>query len=340
MRFLITGHTGFKGAWLSLMLVERGDEVCGIALDPEQGSLFEKARVAELLKLDVRGDIREPDVVQRAVQESRPDVVVHMAAQPLVRDSYARPRWTIETNVMGTFSVLEAVSTAESVRAQVMVTTDKVYLNVSQEAGYVESDSLGAGDLYSTSKAMADLLVQSWTSSLGGPPTAVARAGNVLGGGDVSTDRLMPDLLTAFTSGQPAELRYPNAVRPWQHVLDCLNGYLHLVDALLNGAGRGEWNFGPGPDGFRTVRELAAVAAEDWGDGASWREATGEHVHEAQLLALDAAKAERELGWRNQWDFAATVAATVEWQKWVDGGLSPREATVRQIRRFYESSSD
>ena len=340
MRLLITGHTGFKGAWLSLMLVERGDEVCGLALDPEHGSLFETAGVGELMKSDVRGDIREPDVVQRAVRDSQPDVVVHMAAQPLVRDSYSRPRWTMETNVMGTFNVLEAVSAAESVRAQVMVTTDKVYLNVGQDAGYLESDSLGAGDPYSTSKAMADLLVQSWKSSFYGPPTAVARAGNVLGGGDVSTDRLMPDLVKAFASGQVAELRYPEAVRPWQHVLDCLNGYLHLVDALLNGAGRGEWNFGPGPDSFRTVRELAAVAAKDWGDGASWSESTGEHLHEAQLLALDAAKAESELGWRNKLDFAATVAATVEWQKWVDGGMSPREATVRQIRRFYESSSD
>ena len=340
MRFLITGHTGFKGAWLSLMLLERGDEVCGIALDPEQGSLFETAGVAELLKLDVRGDIRDPDVIQRAVQSSQPDVVIHMAAQPLVRDSYARPRWTMETNVTGTLNVLEAVSAAESVRAQVMVTTDKVYLNVSQEAGYVESDSLGAGDPYSTSKAMADLLVQSWTRSFDGPPTAIARAGNVLGGGDISTDRLMPDLLKAFASGHAAELRYPDAVRPWQHVLDCLYGYLHLADALLEGSGAGEWNFGPGPDGFRTVCELAAVAAEDWGDGASWSESTGEHVHEARLLALDAAKAERELGWRNQLDFATTVAWTVEWQKWVDGGISPREATARQIRRFYESRAD
>lgn len=340
MRFLLTGHTGFKGAWLSLMLVERGDEVCGLALDPEPGSLFETACVGELLMFDIRGDIQNSDVVHRAVQDSQPDVVIHMAAQPLVRDSYARPRWTMETNVMGTFNVLEAVSSVGSVRAQVMVTTDKVYLNVGQEAGYTESDALGAGDPYSTSKAMADLLVQSWTASFDGPPTAVARAGNVLGGGDISTDRLMPDLLTAFASGRSAELRYPDAVRPWQHVLDCLNGYLHLTDALLDGSGTGEWNFGPGPDGFRTVRELAAVAAMDWGDGASWSGSTGEHLHEAQLLALDAAKAERELGWRNQLDFAATIAWTVEWQKWVDNGLSPQEATVRQIRRFYESSTD
>ena len=337
---LVTGHTGFKGAWLSLMLGERGDEVCGLALDPEPGSLFERAGVAELLKRDLRGDIRDPDVVGRAVQDSQPDVVVHMAAQPLVRVSYARPRWTMETNVMGTLNVLEAVSAVGSVRAQVIVTTDKVYLNVGQEAGYVETDALGAGDPYSTSKAMADLLVQSWKASLDGPPTAVARAGNVLGGGDISTDRLMPDLLTAFASGQPAELRYPNAVRPWQHVLDCLNGYLCLIDALLEGAGDGEWNFGPGPDGFRTVRELASVAARDWGDGASWTESPREHLHEAHLLALDAAKAERELGWRNRLDFAATVAATVEWQKWVGDGVSPREATVRQIRRFYESRTD
>lgn len=338
MRFLITGHTGFKGAWLGLILAQRGDEVCGVALDPEPGSLFETADVSEFMKLDVRGDIRDPSVVQQAVQESQPDVVIHMAAQPLVRDSYERPRWTMETNVMGTLNVLEAVSAVNSVQAQVMVTTDKVYLNVGQEAGYVESDRLGAGDPYSTSKAMADLLVQSWTFSFAGPPTAIARAGNVLGGGDVSTDRLMPDLLAAFQAGRSAELRYPAAVRPWQHVLDCLNGYLHLVDALLDGTGEGEWNFGPGADGFRTVRELATLAAKDWGGGASWHESTDQHHHEAHLLALDAAKAQRELGWKNRWGFAETVGATVEWQKLVAGGLSPRAATLGQIERFYGAS--
>lgn len=335
---LITGHTGFKGAWLALMFAERGDEVAGLALDPEPGSLFDSAGIADLISLDMRGDIRDPEVTREAIARTEPDVVVHMAAQPLVRDSYVRPRWTMETNVMGTLNVLEAGSAAESVRAQVMVTTDKVYENVGQEAGYVEGDRLGAGDPYSTSKAMADLLVQSWARSFSGPPIAIARAGNVLGGGDVSTDRLMPDLLRAFSEGRSAELRYPDAVRPWQHVLDCLNGYIYLVDALLSGQGEGEWNFGPGRDSFRTVRELAELTAELWGTPAIWHESSEPHPHEAHLLALDSSKAEQELGWRNRLTFAESVSATVEWQQQVDAGLSAREATLRQIRKFYDRS--
>lgn len=340
MRVLVTGHTGFKGSWLVLLLTSRGDEVCGLALDPEPSSLFQIAGIADLMASDVRGDVRDPEVVQRTVREAAPDVVIHMAAQPLVRDSYSRPRWTMETNVMGTLNVLEAVSSVSSVRAQVMVTTDKVYLNVGQADGYVEADTLGPGDPYSTSKAMADLLVQSWTASFDGPPTAIARAGNVLGGGDTSVDRLMPDLLAAFAAGRPAELRYPDAVRPWQHVLDCLNGYVYLVDALLAGTGQGAWNFGPGGDSFRTVREVATMAAAVWGEGASWHESADVHPHEARVLALDSTKAQRQLGWRNQLGFQDTISAAIEWKKWVDTGLDPREATLRQIRRFYEASSD
>jgi CDP-glucose 4,6-dehydratase len=199
MRYLVTGHTGFKGAWLTLMLTERGHEVFGLSLDPESGSLYEIARLDEIVTLDIRGDIRDASVVQDAMAASNPDVVIHMAAQPLVRESYVDPRWTMETNVMGTYNVLEAVQSASSVRAQLIVTTDKVYRNVNQDFGYLEDDALGGHDPYSASKAMADILTQSWVASFDTCPTAIARAGNVIGGGDVSTDRLharSPSLLS------------------------------------------------------------------------------------------------------------------------------------------------
>lgn len=315
MRYLVTGHTGFKGAWLTLMLQRHGHTVSGLALDPEPGALFETAGVADLLEHDIRGDIRDASVVRTALDRTQPDVVLHMAAQPLVRESYTDPRWTMETNVMGTLNVLDAVQGTPSVRAQVIVTTDKVYRNVNQVAGYVETDPLGGHDPYSASKAMADLLTQSWTASFAGPPTAIARAGNVIGGGDVSKDRLLPDLLRGFAHSRTVEIRYPDAVRPWQHVLDCLHGYLLLADALLAdpGAAVGAWNFCPGPESFVTVGAVADLAASLWGPDASWAPTPGDHPHEAELLALDATKARTLLGWTDRLPFADAVAWTVDW---------------------------
>jgi CDP-glucose 4,6-dehydratase len=272
--------------------------------------------------------------VTDAVQSIAPDVVFHLAAQPLVRESYAQPRVTFETNVVGTLNVLEAVSRVPSVLAQVIITTDKVYRNVDQEAGYLESDPLGGADPYSASKAMADILTQSWVTSFPGTPTAIARGGNVIGGGDVSSDRLLPDLLSSFAHGVPAQLRYPGAVRPWQHVLDCLNGYLALSDALLKGFGTGQWNIGPGRESFITVGEVADLAARYWGDGARWTTPEGQHPHEANLLALDSAKAERELGWRNRLRFTDSVKWTVDWQKSVLEGADAAEVTRTQIAEF------
>ena len=334
MHYLVTGHTGFKGAWLSLMLQAQGHEVSGLALDPLPGALFTRARLADSMTHDICGDIRDAGIVHAALQTVRPDVVMHLAAQPLVRVSYADPRETIETNVMGTFNVLEAVSQTPSVRAQVIVTTDKVYRNVNQEAGYVESDPLGGHDPYSASKAMADLLTQSWVASFPGCPTAIARAGNVIGGGDVSPDRLLPDLIAAFAEGRPAVLRYPEAVRPWQHVLDCLNGYLTLADALLAGDGAGEWNFGPERDAFVTVGKVADLAARLWGDGAMWECPPGEHPHEAGLLALDSTRAKTELGWRNRLGFERAVEWTIDWHKTVDDGADARAVAEAQIAEF------
>lgn len=334
MHVLVTGHTGFKGAWLTLLLRARGHDVSGLALDPEPGSLFEVAELGGDLVHDLRCDVRDGQSVVGLAAEIAPDVVIHMAAQPLVRASYADPRWTMETNVMGTLSVLEAVSATDSVRGALMVTTDKVYRNVGQAAGYVEGDALGGHDPYSASKAMADLLIASWADSFGGCPIAIARAGNVIGGGDVSADRLMPDLLRAFAAGAPARLRYPDAVRPWQHVLGCLHGYLLLVDVLLEGSGAGAWNFGPDPDAFRTVGETADLAARAWGPGAAWTRDGGDHPHEAALLTLDASRARRELGWHDQLGFEDAVTWTVDWARRVAAGESARDVTLEQIEAY------
>ena len=334
MHYLVTGHTGFKGSWLVPMLLERGHTVSGIALDPLPGSLFETARVSELMVEDVRLDIRDASATREAIQRIAPDVVLHLAAQPLVRESYLRPRDTFEINAMGTLNVLEAVSLTPSVRAQVIITTDKVYRNVDQVAGYVETDALGGDDPYSSSKAMADILTQSWVKSFPGVPTAIARGGNVIGGGDVSKDRLLPDLLNSFAAGVPAHIRYPGAVRPWQHALDCLNGYLVLAEALLAGNGTGAWNFGPGKESFVDVGTIADLISGLWGDGASWQTDGGDHPHEANLLALDAAKAERELGWSNRLNFESSLKWTVEWQLETRSGKDARETTLSQIAAF------
>lgn len=339
MKYLVTGHTGFKGSWLTMLLLEQGHDVAGLALNPIEGALFTVAGLNSMLSADIRLDIRDANGVQEALQMIHPDVLIHMAAQPLVRASYLDPRGTVETNVIGTMNVMEAARRCDSVAAQVIVTTDKVYRNVGQVDGYVESDPLGGHDPYSASKAATDIITQSWTSSLDGPPTAIVRAGNVIGGGDVSPDRLLPDLIRGFVEGVPTEIRYPKAVRPWQHVLDCLNGYLDVTNALLQGQGLGEWNFGPGAQGFVPVSEVADIAVEAWnaavpGSNAAWVHKMDEHPHEATLLALDASKAEGSLGWRNRLDVKAAIDWTIAWEAEVAQGAPPLEVTHAQIHKF------
>lgn len=338
MHYLVTGHTGFKGAWLLPLLLNRGHEVSGLALDPPEGGLFQRAELADQLIHDFRTDIRDAEATKSAIQAAEPDVVLHLAAQSLVRESYREPRLTYETNAMGTLSVLEAVAATPSVRAHVVITTDKVYRNIDQQAGYVETDPLGGDDPYSASKAMADLLTQSWVRSFAACPTAIARGGNVIGGGDVNRDRLLPDLVAAFSAGRAPLLRYPRAVRPWQHVLDCLSGYLTLTQALLDGSGLGQWNIGPGRDSFVEVGQVATLSAELWGGGASWDRQPGEHPHEANLLALDAAKAEQQLGWHNRLGFHDAVAWTIDWERRVHDGADPLAVTRDQIAAFERAS--
>lgn len=334
MHVLVTGHTGFKGSWLALLLTQRGFTVSGLALDPLPGALFSAARVEKLLAHDLRCDIRESDATAAAIQEVAPDLVFHLAAQPLVRASYADPRYTMQTNVMGTLSVLEGIRATPSVQAAVMVTTDKVYRNVEQIAGYVESDPLGGHDPYSASKAMADILISSWALSFAGPALGIARAGNVIGGGDVGVDRLIPDIVRALLAGEQVTLRQPNAVRPWQHVLDCLAGYVLLADALIEGTAGGSWNFGPEPESFRTVQETVEYAQQWWGSTSGWVADGAEHPHEAGLLTLDASRARADLGWRDELDYQEAIAWTLDWTRRVHEGESPLDVCMSQIEVF------
>ena len=334
MHYLITGHTGFKGAWLSLWLNSLGHEVSGISLDPIPDSLFDRANVSEVLKNDFRIDIRKHDEVKSALAQVNPDVVFHMAAQPLVRESYVDPRYTFETNAMGTLSLLEAVSNTPSVKAHVVVTTDKVYRNINQVAGYVESDPLGGFDPYSASKAMADLLTQSWLSSFPGTPTTIVRAGNVIGGGDVSKDRLMPDLISAYMNNKVPTLRYPNSVRPWQHVLDCLNGYLMVSESLLLGNEHPMMNIGPDKESFVTVAKVAELVASQLSVDPSWNQSESSEPHEAGLLSLDASLAKTSLGWHEKLKFTEAVKWTTDWHQRFERKESAREITNQHIETF------
>lgn len=335
MHVLITGHTGFKGSWMALMLERLGHTVSGVALEPPDSGIFRCAGVESSLHTDARHDIRDSAWVSQFVSNLSPDLIIHMAAQPLVRESYRNPRETYEVNVMGTLNVLEAAAACPSEPAVLIVTSDKVYRNDGRVEGYIESDPLGGHDPYSSSKAMADLLAQSWASSYVSRKIAIARAGNVIGGGDVSQDRLLPDLVRSFGLGEPALIRNPLAVRPWQHVLDCLTGYLAVIAALMDAKHSGAWNIGPNPENFRTVGEIADLAAESWGGNAAWISASQEgNVHEAALLTLNAARARERLGWRETLTLEEAVGLTVDWEKARLSGDDLRRLSLDHIERF------
>jgi CDP-glucose 4,6-dehydratase len=320
-----------------MWLTSLGHKVSGISLDPIENALFTTANLSELFENDLRIDIRNADETISAIKSIEPDVVFHLAAQPLVRESYLDPRGTFETNAMGTLNVLEGVSNTKSVKAHVVITTDKVYRNVNQVAGYIESDPLGGDDPYSASKAMADILTHSWVTSFPSPPTTIVRAGNVIGGGDVSKDRLMPDLINAYSSGSQPTLRYPNAVRPWQHVLDCLNGYLVVSNYLLSDQILPVVNIGPDTSSFKTVSEVAKLVAKQFLMEPDWQESDELNPHEAGLLALDANSANKTLGWQNKLKFVDSVTWTTDWYKSINSGESPRAISIAQIKNFTEN---
>ncbi len=339
-RVLVTGHTGFKGAWLSLWLHRLGAEVTGFALPPPTDpSLFDAARIGELLR-HVEGDVRDPQALAAVVAEARPDVVFHLAAQPLVRYSYEQPVETYATNVMGTVHLLEAVRQVPEVQAVVCVTSDKCYENREWVWPYRESDPMGGHDPYSSSKGCAELAVAAWRNSYfrdAGPALASVRAGNVIGGGDWASDRLVPDLVRAFEAGAAPLIRSLDAVRPWQHVLEALGGYLLLAERLAAGDRTlaEAWNFGPADEDARPVGWIVERMRAAWGGNATEpRPDTGLRPHEAGLLRLDTAKARSALGWRPSLPLEQALDWIVAWHKAVGSGKDARAVTLAQIAEY------
>lgn len=324
-RVFLTGHSGFKGGWLAMWLSELGAEVYGYSLAPASApALFDSAGLASCVAGEF-ADIRDAEHLQQSLAAFRPELVLHLAAQPLVRESYRSPAQTYATNVTGTLNLLEAVRSCASVRAVLVVTTDKCYENREWLWPYREQDALGGHDPYSSSKACVELLCASWRESFfreAGVALATARAGNVIGGGDWSADRLLPDILRAWDNEQLLTLRYPDAVRPWQHVLDPLRGYLMLAQALLEqGQAMAQaWNFGPDSEGTATVGEVVQAMSQLWPGRARWAVDAHAQPHEAGLLTLDSSKARTLLNWRPRWGLHQALQRTLEWHHaWRDG---------------------
>jgi CDP-glucose 4,6-dehydratase len=337
---LVTGHTGFKGSWLCLWLKALGARVSGLALEPPTSpNLYQASALADEMG-SRKGDVRDSETVNKAFEETRPEVVFHMAAQSLVRESYRRPVETFETNVLGTVHCLEAARRAPSVRAVVIVTTDKCYRNRGKREGYRETDELGGDDAYSASKAAAELATHAYRQSFFNDATAAlvasARAGNVVGGGDWAAERLVPDAMRSFAAAQPLSIRHPNATRPWQHVLEPLRGYLMLAERLHAGERNAAdaWNFGPDPEGTRPVSWIAEQLTKRWGESARWRAGESEPMHEAAELALDSAKARAGLGWGPVLSLEVALDWVVDWYRAFSRGAHARALTLEQISRY------
>lgn len=343
-RVLLTGHTGFKGSWLSLWLQSLGAQVTGYALAPPTNpSLFEMADVAQGMT-HVIGDIRDLAKLQAVFAEHQPEIVIHMAAQPLVRYSYQNPVETYSTNVMGTVHLLEAVRNTPGVKAVVNITTDKCYENKEWVWGYRENEPMGGFDPYSNSKGCAELVSAAYRSSFfnannyaqHGVATATVRAGNVIGGGDWAQDRLIPDILAAFEQGRKVDIRNPHAIRPWQHVMEPLRGYLTLAEQLFeHGPSFGEgWNFGPNDEDAKPVGWIVEQMAALWGADAQWQIDTGEHPHEAHYLKLDISKARSRLDWHPALRLKDALALIIDWSKQREAGANMRQITLAQLQAY------
>jgi len=347
-KVLLTGHTGFKGSWLSLWLQSMGAQVVGYALAPPTNpSLFEVAEVENGMT-SIIGDIRDLAYLKNTFAEHQPEIVIHMAAQPLVRYSYLEPVETYSTNVMGVVNLLEAVRTTKSVKVVVNVTTDKCYENREWEWGYRENEAMGGFDPYSSSKGCAELVTAAYRSSyfhpdqyaVHGVAIASARAGNVIGGGDWAEDRLIPDIMRAIMQGQAVNIRNPHATRPWQHVLEPLSGYLVLAQKLYeHGADYAEgWNFGPNDDDAKPVQWIVEKLTKSWGEGASWKLDGGDHPHEAHYLKLDCSKAKARLVWQPRWHLEEALGAIVEWQRAYQSNKTMKAMTLEQIKRYVSAN--
>ncbi len=338
-KVLLTGHTGFKGSWLSRILIRAGADLTGYSLEaPTDPALF------DVLKLDhdmhsVIGDIRDYDHLLSVMKETKPDIVLHLAAQPIVRISYKEPRETFETNVMGTVNLLEAIRQTDSVQSVVNVTTDKVYLNREVRHGYTEDEPLDGYDPYSNSKSCSDLVTHSYRSSyfeVQGPAISTARAGNVIGGGDFAVDRIIPDCVRAAAVGEEIILRNPNSIRPYQHVLEPLSAYLLLAEKQYEDPSlQGAYNVGPYEADAVTTGEIATLFTKAWGEGLSWSSMSDDGPHEAGLLMLDSTKIRTKLGWEPRWNIKEAVSVTVAWSKVYTGHGDVIAETDREIEEYF-----
>lgn len=335
-RILITGHTGFKGGWLTLLLQSLGAKICGISLEPDtEPNLFTLAQIKSGIEHHIQ-DIRNAPALAKIIRKFDPEIVFHMAAQPLVRASYKDPLGNFDTNIMGTANVLEALRTCPSTKTIVVITTDKVYENFEVQKPYKEADHLGGHDPYSASKAAAEIVTQSYRKSFfaeKGVRLVTARSGNVIGGGDWSEDRLIPDAVKAWQSGKTLEIRAPNSVRPWQHVLDPLTGYILLAEQTTPDHA---YNFGPDNQKPVTVREVIDLAKTAYGKGDVHYHTSHDGPHEAGLLLLDIAKAKKELGFKPRWDLKTSIQKTMEWYKHTG---DKRLLCLEQIQRHCEGKA-
>jgi CDP-glucose 4,6-dehydratase len=344
-RILITGHTGFKGSWLCLLLSQLEADVYGYALEPPTNpSLFKEAKIDELITSHI-GDIRDLENLQKVMEQIQPEIVIHMAAQPLVRESYKIPVETYSVNVMGTVNLLEACRNTPSVKAIVNVTTDKCYENREWHWGYRENEPMGGYDPYSNSKGCSELVTSAYRNSYFNPKDyakhgvslASARAGNVIGGGDWADDRLIPDFIRAISKGEKVKIRSPYAIRPWQHVLEPLTGYLTLAAKLFTEgtAYATGWNFGPDDSDARNVEWITRTICEYWDEKASFEIDTNPQPHEANYLKLDCSKAKAELAWVPKWNIETTLKSIVDWNKDYLSGKNMREVTILQINQYF-----
>jgi len=331
MRILVTGHTGFKGSWLCLMLKTLGHEVYGIGLDPLKNGVFELASVGEICTSDARFDIRDKEMLDAEVRRIQPEVVLHLAAQALVLNSFEQVYETYSTNVLGTLNVLDSSLKSDSLKGIVVVTTDKVYENSTNKM-FVETDVLGGNDPYSSSKALADKLAQDWSLHNPSISVGIARAGNVIGGGDVSPNRLIPDIIAAIKDKRVPLIRNVNSVRPWQHVLDCLNGYLKLMDYVVSGRS-GEFNFGPLSQDFFSVRDVVSYISKKLNFN-NWTVLETPDNKEANFLALDSTKASQVLNWRNKLNYEEGIDLTLAWEFTSPITGNKQKLSIEQISNF------
>ena len=339
---LLTGHTGFKGSWTAFWLHKLGARVTGYALDPTpHQKLFDQLGLSKLI-YDNRGDINDQPRLTTTIKRTAPEIVIHMAAQAIVRQSYVNPVETYTTNVIGTANLLDCLRSQSSVKAVLVVTSDKCYENLETGEPFLETDRLGGHDPYSSSKACTELVVQAFRDSFFCQSNrtvgiATARAGNVIGGGDGARDRLIPDAIRAFSKGESLAVRNPSAIRPWQHVLDPLSGYLCLSENLFEGGQEfsSGWNFGPDEQSMVSVSDVLEKMVVSFGQGAEFHPVSGEkEPHESILLRLDASKARKVIGWRPRWDLAQTIARTIEWYKQETVGANMTEFTSHQIDEY------